>query len=254
MEGEGRIIGAAILFVSLIMISGMAGLIYLRFREMDYESTHLYLIDIERTAQEENWTSYITRAEDIDYSILFNESQRDSGKMMMFKDAEPRANFISRENIDHYSTHIEDLRHNKTYGHYKMDYHATAEKVDNITLKLISRRDPDESKRTGIYYNGRYVNFFPGTVSHIIYHNGSTLIETQWDYPYYKDESEEYYYEDCYIIEMKLEYSAKPEPDEGGGFEMSQIVILDMEGDLKFLYNYRLDIGVLIDEIDTPWN
>lgn len=243
----------AISIIVVILIFGTITLItYFKIKDLQEKNNHYYLVEVERSSDENNGLDMIKLAEELDYCDMFNETQRDSGITTFLKDAEGRANFISKVNIDHYISQITQLEMNYSFGQYKLQYIAEARSFDTVELVLKSRKDPD-CKNTGLYFEGEYVSFFPGIIHHIMYHNGSDYVEIDAFSPYYSDKTIDIFYNNCSLVEMKMDFSAKPKPDEGGGFEMWQYVIFNQKGDLLFFYNMRIDTGVLPDWMGITW-
>ncbi len=253
MKWKGLIIGiAAILMLCFLVISATVGIVYLRIEEIKDRQDHLYIIDMEITSEDETGYDMIEVSENLDYEKLFEMSPRDDGRAMMMKPAEGRANYIFRENIDYYSDHIEELREDHTFGQYKLKYTVNAERSNWAKLRIQANRDTDPTP-SGLYTPERRISLFGCILdSEIIYFNGSELDKVDISSGYYEEESLEILYEDCYLIEMFLDYSAKPEPKEGGGFEMYQYIVLNKEAELMVAFRSRIDFGVL-DGIDTPW-
>ncbi|MBN1389703.1 MAG: hypothetical protein JXA22_03565 [Candidatus Thermoplasmatota archaeon] len=207
---------------------------------------------MERTSEDEEGLQMIQTAEGLDLGLILEVAPRDNGLIPMFKPAEGRANYISKENLDHYSGHITELEGSHTFGHYTMRYSATEKLLKVVVLRLRSGEDPD-LRASGLYFNGRHISFGGGVVSNMLYNNGSNLVRIDMDDAYYCNSSVEIEYDNCHVIEMWLDYSARPKPDEGGGFEMKQFIILDGEGSLQFFYNTRIDTGTLEDWVGAPW-
>jgi hypothetical protein len=213
---------------------------------------HVYIIDVDRTSDNERGLEFIDSAERMDYGSYLEIEPRENTSYMGMKPAGPRANYISKENLDHYTDLINDHEDNHTFGQYKLEYTASSDKVIEIKLRFRARTD-FEGQSSGLYFNGRNIRFYEGVASNLLYHNGTNLELSSVSSSNWMDEEFEITYYNCYIIEMRMYYSSKPRPDEGGGFELFQYVVIDNDGDLKFIYNVRYDTGVLEDWMDTPW-
>ena len=253
MKWKRLIIGiTALLMLCFLVISATVGIVYLSIEEIKDRQNHLYIVDMEITSEDETGYDMIEASENLDYGKLFEKSPRDDGRRMMMKPAEGRANYISRENIDHYSDHIDELRINHTFGQYKLKYTVNAEKLNWAKLRIRANQDTDTTW-SGLYTPERVISLTGYLFdSEIIYFNGSELDKVDISSGYYEAESLEILYEDCYLIEMFMYYSAKPKPKEGGGFEMYQYIVLNKEAELMFAFRSRIDYGIL-DGIDTPW-
>ncbi len=236
------------LFITVVLIS----ILIVGFLMVRDASNHMYVIDIDRSSSDENGTVMIIAAENIDYSTIFNISSREEDNSFLLKPAEERANFISTENIGHYSDHIKELRKNHTFGRYRLVYTASSTRMDKVELKLISMKE-NYGNGTGLYVGDRSIKLLESMRTNIIFWNGSGLNDIKATDPYYQDVSFMITYTNCSFIEMWMDYDAKPKPDEGGGFEMKQYVVLDESGNLLFMYNWRIDTGVLEDWIGAPW-
>jgi hypothetical protein len=246
---ERRMILASVL-VSIFLIGLiLAAALYIdRLRDrMD----HLYVIDEEYSSFDENGSMMIDISHDLEIGPLLGIPPRDNSSVHPLKPIEDRANYIDRKNLDIYRARVNDNKRNHTFGHYKFIYSVSCSRFDDITLRFRGRTDL-HGQPSGLYFDDRNVTFVGGASSNLIYHNGSDLrIHTGIGY-YPIDGPLVIVYVDCYLIEMELDYNAKPKPHEGGGFHLKQYIILDPQGDLMFFYNYRYDTGVLI--FDTPWD
>ncbi len=237
------------LILILFLITVLLSTLYIGYYLVRDAYNHVYVIDIDRTSTDKNGTGMIFTAEGIDYSALFNISPRGPGQSLLFKPTEDGANFISTENIDNYSARVEGRKDDHTFGHYKLKYKAMSMSFKDIELRLISRNF-NEGNGTGLYVGNRTIKIQgAGLGVHTAYFNGSVLSVIDAFDSYYWDESLNITYHDCHFIEMTMEYSTKPKPDEGGGFFLKQYVVLDEEGALMFVHLYRYDTGVLDDRI-----
>jgi hypothetical protein len=248
-----KIISASIFVVLLmIIIFGTMTVLFLITRESPVDYNHVYIVDVDRTSDDYMGLESIDTAERIDYEDILEVEPLDDSSVYPLKPTESRANYISKENLDHYTDHINELEKDHTFGQYKLDYTASSDKVMEIQLRFRARTD-FYGQSPGLYFNGRYIGFHEGAASNFIYHNGTDLEVSSVSSAYSMDEELVISYYNCYIIEMRLYYSTKQKPDEGGGFEMFQYVVIDNDGELKFFYNIRYDKGVLEDWLDAPW-
>ena len=233
-----------ITFVVAVLVFNGAFLLssYMIIQNRIDRMNHQYSIDIHRDYRNETCLEIIDFAEEYDYGTLLNTTPRDSRRSFFITDPESRANYISQENIDHYSDYITHRKENYTKGQYHLEYSAESKMFNNIQLRLRSRRDPNE-KRTGLYYGEEQLTFFPGVSSYLAYFNGTDLVTSGISDHYYSEETFEIEYNNCYVVRMRMEFSGKPKPDDGGGFIISQYAVFNQEGELSFLYNYRIDTG-----------
>lgn len=248
-----RIIAIAIsgiMVSATIFIVGLSLFIDLYNNGFPQDPNYQYTIDVNRTSEENVGMVMIKIAEGYNYSEIFNESPIDDGFIFMLKETEGRANFIYDDNLDHYLGRVRSLEENHTYGHYKVEYTAEARRFDEIELRLRSEHDPDY-RSSGLYYGEDHVSFIEYMSSYFLYDNGTDLVQKNYIGPPDSDITYNRYYEDCFIIEMKLEYSAYSKPDEGGGFILGQYVVLSQSGDLLVFFNHRIDSGVLRHQIGS---
>jgi len=242
----------AVILLAIVAMGATSTLVYLSITNIQDERNHVYMVDLDRTSEDEEGLEMIGKAEKLELVTILNLSPRDEGLIPMFKPAEGRANFISSDNLEYYSNHIQELEGSHTFGHYTMEYSAVSIHASVAKLRFRSMNDRDQTA-SGLYFNGRRVAFWGGVMSNLLFNNGTSLEKVNVYNVNNYDETLEIEYRNCYVIEMKLDYSAKPKPDEGGGFEMHQYVILDSEGGLQFFYNSRVDTGSLEEWLGAPW-